>query len=90
MGKVANDLGGRGDFDDIATELVGFDILLLDFEPLRAETELSGLELQVGVLTSSRQREYKATLYRVNSPSGHLVIKDTRIGRPDIRLETTV
>jgi hypothetical protein len=30
LGKVSNNFGGRSDLDNIATEVVGFDVLLLD------------------------------------------------------------
>ena len=43
--EVADDLGRRRDLDDVAAELVRLDVLLLDLGPLRAETELLGLEL---------------------------------------------
>lgn len=53
LGKVTDDLGRRSDLDDITTQGVGFNVLLLDVDPLGTETELGCLELQVGVLTVS-------------------------------------
>lgn len=70
LGKVTDDLRGRSDLDDVSTELVRLDVLLLDLDPLGTKTKLRSLELQVGVLST-----------------GHLVVKDTRIGGSDVGLE---
>lgn len=52
LSKVADDLGGGSDLDDVAAEVVCLDVRLDDLLPLSGEAELLRLEHQVGVLTS--------------------------------------
>ena len=52
MSKITNDLGGRSDLDDITTKGIGFNVLLFDIDPLRTESELGSLELEIGVLST--------------------------------------
>jgi pyruvate carboxylase len=41
LGKVTDDLRGRSDLDDVSTELVRLDVLLLDLDPLGTNNNLS-------------------------------------------------
>jgi hypothetical protein len=52
LGQVADDLAGGCDLDDVAEDLVGLGILLLDLLELGAEAEAEDLELEVGVLAA--------------------------------------
>lgn len=52
LGKVTDDLGGGGNFDNIAKEVVGVLIRLLGLKPLGSETQLRSLEHHVGQLTT--------------------------------------
>lgn len=52
LGEISDDLGGRGNLDDIAKEVVGLGVSLLGLGPLGAEAELRGLEDEVGQLTT--------------------------------------
>lgn len=52
LSQVTNDLGGRGDLDNVTEEVVGLLVGLLGLEPLGAEAELRSLEHHVGELTA--------------------------------------
>lgn len=67
LSEITDDLGRRGDFDDVSTESVGFNVLFLDIDPLGTESELRSLELQIGVL-SVCQKEHPESLNQTHPP----------------------
>jgi hypothetical protein len=71
LGEITDDLGGRSDFDDISTESVRFNILLLDIDPLGTESKLGSLELQVGVLTTISQAHLGILTLRASRGQRH-------------------
>lgn len=52
LGQITDNLGCRGDLDNVAEQVVGLLVCLLGCGPLGSEAELMGLEDQVGQLTT--------------------------------------
>ncbi len=52
QGHVAHHLGGRGDLDDVAEQLVDLGVGLLDLDPVLFQPQGASLLTQVGVLTA--------------------------------------
>lgn len=52
LGKITNNLGGGGNLDNVAKQVVGMLIGLLGLKPLGSETKLRSLEHHIGQLTT--------------------------------------
>lgn len=63
--------------DDISAKRVRVNVRVLDLGPLRAESELLGLEHQVGVLTTGHWKEKEKEQDKNFSRLGHLISWET-------------